>query len=154
MGYYGGNNIDLLTNMQLQGGRAKCHHGLDFLLSSSGDIAFTDEGSDNMRQRLLLYLATPKRNRVDPTVGCSYYEYIHEKMTEDNLAYLAGDLKEDLRTQFPEWDIQDVECFQGTNNREIRVNVIISTETVDLLLSTKDMEEISAMLAESMYWGG
>jgi len=146
--------MDLKTNLQLTGGRAKCHHGLDFILTSSGDIAFTDGESDNMRQRLLFYLATPKRNRIDPTIGCSYYEYIHVKMTKDNLAYLAGDLKKDLKQQFPEWGIQDVECCQGSDNHEIRVNIVATTGTVNLLMSADDMDDISAMLAESMYWGG
>ena len=61
--------VDLKTNDAITGGVSKCHGGRDLLLTPTGDIALTEDGQDNMTQRLAQWILTPKGELNDTKTG-------------------------------------------------------------------------------------
>lgn len=143
-----GDLMDLLTNRKIDGGWSKCHSGLDFLLTPTGDIALTEDGRDNQMQRLARWVVTPKGELTDPLAGCSLYTGRHSKLIREELDFLAGDLLMDLRYSFPEWIIKRVRCaatydLDGViNPNACACEITLADEVVDLLLSPDIPEEL------------
>ncbi len=140
--------MDLKTTDAIEGGYSKCHGGRDLMLTPTGDIALTEDGRDNLMQRLALWALTPKGELADPRAGCSYYAYRHAKMTREELKFLSNDLKADLRYSFPEWTIKDVECYSTRNldgtiaNNKCVCAVELSKETMELILDSNIVEDV------------
>ena len=151
--------VDLKTNDAITGGVSKCHGGRDLLLTPTGDIALTEDGHDNMTQRLALWILTPKGELTDPKAGNSYYSYRHAKMTRDNMAFLAGDLLADLRYSFPEWQVKGVECYPTYDvgsriaRNKCAVAIELAEETIDLLMSTDIPEDVWMGVKDFMRYG-
>lgn len=144
----GGFIIDLKCNQKLDGGWSKCHLSRDLLLTPTGDLALTEDGRDNMLQKLALWVVTPKGELTDPRAGCSLYTGRHSKNTGESLAFLSGDLLADLRYSFPEWMVRRVRCYSTYNeNGKIANNacacaIELAEETIDLFLPTEIPEEV------------
>jgi phage baseplate assembly protein W len=144
---------DLLTNFNLEQGSCKCHSLLDILLSPTGDLALTKTDQQTLRQRFLLYLATPKGERLDPTVGCCLHDFLHEINSPRVTRKLELYIESDLRTQFPELGIKTVRCSPSTYlDGEMEINVILADDSLQFLFTSDDLLNLSSMISELLFY--
>lgn len=106
---------DLRTNLDISSGFLHCHTALDLLLTAAGDLSIVS-GTDEIQQRFLLYLATPKGERFNPNIGCFAHDYLHEKNTQSNMREMEQDVLNDMLFQFPDLDVSSVSC--STDNED------------------------------------
>lgn len=138
---------DLRTNMDISSGHCRCHSSLDLDLTPSGDLALVD-GIEEMRQRFLLYLATPKGERIDPSIGSFAYDYLHEKNTSGNMRRMEQDVMSDFKTQFPEITAKSVTCIQSlTDPFQTEVAVKLSNGDMRFLYSPEELMAITTFLS-------
>jgi hypothetical protein len=132
---------DLKTNLRFEEGYVKCHSTLDLELTSSGDLALV-EGVDNTRQRLLLWFATPPGERLNPNIGCPWYNYQHKKNTESNLRELAGVMRYSLEQHFPDFKIRNV-VLTRIDPFVVYADMTIGYESLRFLFSSPDIVELN-----------
>jgi phage baseplate assembly protein W len=144
---------DLLTNFDLSTGYCKCHSMLDFAVSPTGDLSLTKNNQQAMRQRFLLYLATPKGERLQKDVGSCLHDFIHEINSPRITRKLELYIESDLRTQFSELEVKTVRCSPSTYlDGEMEINVIFGDDSLEFLFTPDDLMNLSSMLAEIMYY--
>lgn len=145
---------DVATNLDISTGFSHCHTALDILLTATGDLSIVS-GNDELRQRFLLYLATPKGERFDPEIGCFAYDYLHEKNTRNNMRKMEQDIMNDMNYQFPDIEVISVSCMKDASDPfrmqlDVRIagdNTLQFMYTPEELISlTKEIESISAEL--------
>lgn len=134
--------------MSMGAGRVRCHSNLDLVTTLTGDIAITPDDVTNYRQRLFMWLATPKGERIDPSVGCCLYDFLHNKATSTTARTLELYLASDLAVAFPELDVKSVRCKLSSDNRTFSVDVKLGDESLTFLFSDNDLLNISSQLAE------
>jgi hypothetical protein len=143
---------DLLTNFSLDTGWCKCHSLLDFAVSPTGDLSLTKNDQQAMRQRFLLYLATPKGERLSPLVGCCLHDFIHEINSPRITRKLELYIENDLRTQFSELQVKTVRCSPSTFlDGEMEMNVILADDSLQFLFTSDDLLNLSSMISEIMF---
>ena len=106
---------DIATNLDISPGFCQCHTALDIQLTATGDIAIIS-GTEEIQQRFLLYLATPKGERFDPNIGCFAHDYLHEKNTKSSMRMMEQDIIGDMSYQFPEITVNSVSCVQDDSD--------------------------------------
>jgi hypothetical protein len=132
---------DLKTNLKFEEGFVKCHSTLDIELTPSGDLALVD-GVNNTRQQILLWLATPQGERLDPQTGCPWYDYQHKKSTEGNLRELAGAMKFSLERFFPDLQIKDVQMIK-IDSHTFYVEIKLGGNSVRFLFTAPDIIQLN-----------
>ena len=100
---------DVATNLDISSGFSHCHTALDLLLTATGDLSIVS-GTDEIQQRFLLYLATPKGERFNSNIGCFAYDYLHEKNTRSSMRRMEQDVLNDMLYQFPDLNVSSVSC--------------------------------------------
>jgi hypothetical protein len=146
---------DLLTNFSLDTGICKCHASLDLLVNSQGDLALTKNDQQAMRQRFLLYLATPKGERLDPNVGSCIHDFVHEINSHKITRKLELFIQNDLIVQFPELNVKSVRCIPSTYlDGEMDVQVILSDSNMEFLFSPGDLMDMSSTISELLFYAG
>jgi hypothetical protein len=144
---------DLLTNFDLSGGYCKCHNVLDFRVGPEGDIALTKDDQQAMRQRFLIYLATPKGERLDPTVGSCIHDFIHEINAPKNTRRLELFIKDDLDKQFPELKTRAIRCQPSTYlDGEMEIRVILADDNLHFIFSPDDIMTLSSTISELLFY--
>lgn len=106
---------DIATNLDISPGFCQCHTALDIRLTATGDLAIIS-GTEEIQQRFLLYLATPKGERFDPNIGCFAHDYLHEKNTKSSMRMMEQDIIGDMSYQFPEITVNSVSCVQDDSD--------------------------------------
>lgn len=144
---------DLLTNLSLDAGSVKCHSAMDLLVGKTGDLALTKSSQQALRQRFVLYLGTPKGERLDPDIGNSMLDFLHEINSINNTRKLELYLENDIRDQFKELNAKYVICrpspsFAG----EMEARIILGNEDLQFLFSSEDLMNISSMISEILYY--
>jgi hypothetical protein len=140
---------DLQTNMSMGAGRLRCHSNLDLLTTCTGDLAITATEESNMRQRLFMWLATPKGERLDPSVGCCLYDFMHDKATSSNARLLEIAIGSDIQTLFPELAIKTIRCrLSDADNRTFYVDIKIGNESLSFLFDYNELLNFSSQIAE------
>ena len=149
---------DLLGNFNLHSGRVGCHSAWDLITTVSGDIALTRDAAENNRQRLLMWLATPKGERLDPTLGCCIHDYFHQKITSDLPRRLELDMRADLLSVFPELSIRNIKIVSNTylsgGNREIVCDITLGNDSLQFLANLFDMQGTNEAINDLIYHGG
>ena len=143
---------DLKTNLDISPGFNHCHSSLDILLTASGDLAIIT-GQEELRQRFFLYLATPKGERYDDSIGCSCLDYLHEKNTVSSARRLEQDIDNDINEQFPEWKVSSVFCRQNPID-PFELEVALKTTQGDMrfLYSPDELMSLTSMLSNMIYY--
>ena len=140
---------DLKLNMDLSMGELKCHRSVDLVLTPDGDLALTRTDSELMHQRLLLFLATPKGELLDPEQGSTFYEYLHRPVTGDNIASLRVNLEYDLKKWFPEFGVTRV-SISVIGRNSIYVVVYMADDAIRFLYDPGEVVQMSNMISESL----
>lgn len=138
---------DLMINMDLGPGRDKCHYALDILLTPSGDLAIVS-GDAELKQRFLMYLATPHGERPSkPEVGCFVHDYLNERNTNEVLRLMEHDIRADMK-QFPELIVSSVTCQRSISDDEfsIDVRVNVSQGRLNFLFNPDELMNISSQI--------
>lgn len=137
---------DLMTNLDLSPGRSGCSLSLDVLLTPDGDLAIVS-GEDELKQRFILYRATPKGERLDPTLGCTEYDYLHEKNTNNEMRKMAQDIYTDCSRYFPELKARSILCEKSPDDEySVRVLSILAENNIEFLFNPKSLMTISSTL--------
>jgi hypothetical protein len=144
---------DLLTNFSLDVGDCKCHSLLDLRVSATGDLALTRDPQQALRQRFLIYLATPKGERLNPNIGCSLHDFTHELNVPNISRKLELYIENDLKTQFPELKVRNVRCSPSSYiGGAMEMTVIFADNNLQFLFTSDDLLNLSSMIAELIYY--
>lgn len=153
-----GKGGDLLTDFSLIGSMFSCHDSIDLVTTVTGDLALTKDETENNRQRLLMWLATPKGERLDPSIGCCLHDYFHAKMTGSIYRQLELDIESDLKSVFPEMTISDiaVENISDTSsgNRIVQVGVTLGDDSIKFLSDFNSSSALNEKINSLLYYGG
>jgi hypothetical protein len=140
--------------MDISTGHCRCHTALDICLDPTGDISLIT-GQEEINQRFFLYLAIPKGEFYLPDVGCYAYDFLHEKVTSNNLRRMEQDLLADMEYQFPELAIQSVTCQKDLSDPfQVRIMLRLSNEELIYLYSQEELMTLVSLLSnivESSY---
>jgi hypothetical protein len=137
--------MDILTNMDITEGRCRCHEALDILLTSTGDIALTEDDGQELMQRFLLYLAVPHGERYNPNIGCFLHDFLHEKITANNIRRLEQAIESDIKYQFPEVDLKSISCqISDSDPAEILIHMVVSSGVLQFLFTSEEMLFVSS----------
>lgn len=143
---------DLKTNLDISPGFNHCHTSLDIQLTANGDLAIIT-GEAELRQRFFLYLATPKGERYDTSIGCSCLDYLHEKNTHEAAHRLAQNIENDINDQFPEWKISSVICRQNPIDPfELEISLKVAQGDMKFLYSPSELMSLTSMLSNMIYY--
>jgi hypothetical protein len=149
---------DLLSNFNLSGGQIGCHSAWDLVTTVTGDIALTRDLAENNRQRLLLWLATPKGERPDPSLGCCIHDYFHQKITKDLPRRLSLDMRADLLSVFPTLNIKNINVTAVTplsgGNREIECDISLGDDSLQFLANFEALDATNEIINQLIYSGG
>lgn len=137
---------DILTNMDLSYGRANCHSALDILLTPDGDLAICT-GDLELRQRFVMYRATPKGERLNPLLGCAEYDYLHEKNVSTEMRKMSQDIYADLQAYFPEMKGKSVTCELSEEDAyKVNIYTLLAVDNINFLFNAKSLMNISSTL--------
>jgi hypothetical protein len=147
---------DIMMSMDFGPGWSKCHSAGDLPLTASGDFALTKSAFVNIRQRMLLYFMTPKGERLESTLGCCLFDYIHELDTQENRRLFELALENDIRVAFPTLELKGIRVATRGNDidniREVVVKVILGNEDMDFLLNAGgDIQDISEQVSADVF---
>jgi hypothetical protein len=153
-----GNGGDLLCNFSLSGSMLTCHTNFDLLTTITGDLALTKDDEENNRQRLLMWMATPKGERINPATGCCLHDYFHEKMTGSIYRRLELDLKTDLKSVFPTLDIKNLSVDNisdlESGNRTIQVGITLGDDSLKFVADFNSLVSFNDTINSLIYYGG
>lgn len=140
---------DIATNLDISPGFCQCHTALDIRLTATGDLAIIS-GTEEIQQRFLLYLATPKGERFDPNIGCFAHDYLHEKNTKSNMRMMEQDILGDMSYQFPEVKVNSVSCVQDDSDPfQMRLYVKIPGDnTLKFLYTPQELVSLTNELSK------
>lgn len=140
---------DVRTNLDISPGFCQCHTALDIQLTATGDLAIIS-GTEEIQQRFLLYLATPKGERFDPNIGCFAHDYLHEKNTKSNMRMMEQDILGDMSYQFPEVTVKSVSCIKDESDpSKMRLDVRLSSnDTLKFLYTPQELVTLTKELSE------
>jgi phage baseplate assembly protein W len=137
---------DLMTNLQTEGGVCQCRGNLDFVLTSTGDLALISDTNQCMRQRIIIWLATPKGERRSPDTGCLLWDYLFQPVTGSMLAELRVKLTRELQETFPEMEVKSVRVEQATGfgegGHKVLITVIMAGDQIQFMFSADEMKEM------------
>ena len=143
---------DLKTNLDISPGFCHCHTSLDLLLTANGDLAIIT-GQDELSQRFFLYLATPKGERYNTSIGCSCLDYLHEKNTAYAARKLEQDIHSDINDQFLELKISSVLCRQNPIDPfELEIALRTTQGNMKFLYSPDELMSLTSMLSNMIYY--
>lgn len=138
---------DLKTNMDISSGYCHCHTALDLTLTPDGDLSVIS-GQEELNQRFFIYLATPKGERYDSNIGCYAYDYLHEKVTSNNMRRMEQDLLADMKYQFPELAVQSVTCRKELSDPfQMQIMLRLSNEELLYLYSQEELMTLVSLLS-------
>lgn len=149
---------DLLGNFDLRGGMVGCHSSWDLVTTVTGDLALTKDEEENNRQRLLMWMALPKGERIDPSIGCCLHDYFHAKISGHVLKSLELDIENELKTVFPDAKISNVRVKKvaplSDGTREIIVDVTINNDRFAFQAISSVLDGLNEYINDMMYHGG
>lgn len=144
---------DLKTNLRIEGGTCKCHGNLDLELTPSGDLALISDPAECLRQRIVLWLATPKGERRDSEVGCLLWDYLHQKLTGSTLKELEVRLVRELTLNFPELVVSSVKCERATGldegGHKVIITAILGSDKVEFMYGADELRALYESVWES-----
>jgi len=132
---------DLKTNLRFDTGVVKCHSTQDLELTPYGDIALTSSDLDLFDQQFLLYWGTPPGERIDPNIGCPWYDFQHERATDTELARFEAAMEKSIEYHFPELKVQSVK-FEYLDTRTIFGDITLSSGSIKFLLDRDEMMDL------------
>ena len=137
---------DIKSNLNLEPGRCGCSLSLDALLTPDGDLAIVT-GDEELRQRFIIYRATPKGERLDPNLGCTEFDYLHEKNTARVLRGMEVDIQNDMEYMFPEIKYASVLCDKWPDDEyRIKIMTVLSQGNLEFLFNPRELMTISSQL--------
>jgi hypothetical protein len=149
---------DLLSNFSLSGGMCGCHSTWDLTPTITGDLALTKDETENNRQHLLMWLALPKGERLNPSLGCCLHDYFHRKITGTIYRELSLDIGSDLKSVFPEVDIKNivVESISDLSggNRTMQIGITLGDDDLQFVADFNTITEINDTINSLLYYGG
>jgi len=142
-----GTGGDLLASFDLSAWIVGCHSSWDLLTTITGDLALTKDTAENNRQRLLMWMVLPRGERLDPSIGCCLYDYLHAKMTDILGKQLELDLKADLSQVFPDLKIKQLSVNQIKDltggNREIQMSMYLGDDKLQFAANWGDISKVN-----------
>jgi len=133
--------------MDIGPGYSHCHSALDLRLTAQGDLAIIS-GTDEIKQRMLLYLGIPRGERQDIRIGSSALNYLHEKNTNNNMRRLEQDILGDMKYQFSDLPVQSVTCTQGlTDPFQFNLSVRLSDGDMNFLYTPEELLRLTSDIA-------
>ena len=140
---------DIATNLDISPGFCQCHTALDIRLTATGDLAIIS-GTEEIQQRFLLYLATPKGERFDPNIGCFAHDYLHEKNTKSSMRMMEQDIIGDMSYQFPEITVNSVSCVQDDSDPfRMQLDVkLANNNTLKFLYTPQELVSLTKELSK------
>jgi len=145
---------DLKINQSMEGGRCRCHSDMDLVTTTTGDLAVTMDKDEHMRQRMVLWLATPRGEVYNqPYAGCVLHDYIHERMSGSVLARLERDLKQDMQDHFPELGVTSITCNKVSDDPcELQILGRLSEDGIEFFVNLADIDMLSNEFASAFFW--
>lgn len=137
---------DIATNQSYGKGSVRCHGNTDIALTATGDIALTTDAFSNLRQRMMMYIMTPKGERLDPDLGCVLWDFFFEKDRPEELRLFELTLENDIRTAFPDLDLKGIRIISSGNDsvgRTTTAKVILGNEDLEFVFPRNDITDVS-----------
>ena len=153
-----GTGGDLLSNFSLSGGIIGCHSSWDLCTTVTGDLALTKDDIENSRQRLLMWIALPRGERLDNKLGCCVHEYFHQKNVRNVRRKLELDVTSDLNDVFPDLSIRNI-AVKSINdlsggNREVVIALTLGPDNLQFVANWNEIMNITEEMSEIIYYGG
>lgn len=149
---------DLLCNFSLSAGTIGCHSTWDLMTTITGDLALTKDEAENNRQRLLMWIAIPKGERLQRSVGCCLHDYFHAKLTGAIYRQLELDVGSDLKSVFPDLDIKNifVENIMGMSNgtNAIQIGVTLGDDSLQFISDFNTVTSVNDSINSLFYYSG
>ena len=153
-----GKGGDILCNFDLTGWLIGCHSSWDLRTTVTGDLALTKDETENNRQRLLMWMALPKGERLDPSLGCCIHDYFHEKITGNVSRRLALDMRSDLKQVFPDLDIKNISIDKVSGleggNTEVVASISLGNDGLQFVANWNEIMSINEEMTSIIYNGG
>jgi hypothetical protein len=153
-----GNGGDLLCNFDLHSWVIGCHSSWDLVTTVTGDLALTKDEDENNRQRLLMWLALPKGERLNPKWGCCLHDYFHEKMTGNISRRLELDIRSDLKDVFPNMNIKNIAVTSVKASteglREISIDMSLGNDNLRFVADFNNIASVNEEINSLIYTGG
>ena len=154
-----GQGGDLLSNFSLGPGMCGCHSSWDLITTITGDLALTKDEAENNRQRLLMWIATPKGERINPSIGCCLHDYFHAKLSNSIYRQIELDVEADLKSVFPDLTIQNL-CIdnisdtEGDGSRTIQIGITLGNDSIKFLSDFNSASTVNDSISSLLYYGG
>lgn len=153
-----GSGGDLLSNFNLSSWIVGCHSSFDLVTTITGDLALTKDDAENNRQRLLMWMALPKGERINPALGCCLHDYFHEKITGNISRRLQLDLQKDLKGVFPDLNIKNISVEKiaplSGGIREILVAITLGDDSLQFIANWNEIMGANEEINSIMLTGG
>lgn len=146
---------DLACNANLTSrGSFRCHLNMDYVLTPTGDIAVICGAARLLLQHLLIWVATPLGEDIDPNVGCILHKYTFGKATQTNMDKLELELKANMQYNFPEYEITNVRVIsaydQISDLHGIVVSALFNTEEITFFTDSTNLAEMWSAMRQSL----
>ena len=153
-----GTGGDLRSNFSLGPGLCGCHSSFDLSLTVTGDLALTADEEENNRQRLLMWMALPKGERLNPNLGCCLHDYFHAKVTNVIYRQLELDIRSDLKPVFHDLDIKNIAVESVSDlsggNRTIQTGITLGDDTLQFISDFNTVTSINDSINSLLFYGG
>lgn len=132
---------DLKTNTLLESGLVKCHSRLDLEITPYGDIALTKSEEERFMQCFMIYWGIPPGERIDPRIGCPWFDYQHAKSTDANLQSFERDLELSLKWHFPELGVRSLH-LEYLDSHTIYGVLTMSADELRFIIDEREMMDL------------
>lgn len=101
--------------------------GVEIPFKSEGVFTSTYETKDAIKYNLLNFLLTNPGERIaNPEFGAGLRKFIFEQITEENLDFLEDKIKDDIRNNLPNINLQRVTVTANDNSNQVTVSIFYS----------------------------
>lgn len=146
---------DMVTTMDISGGRVRCHMAVD-LITSSGDLVICNSYEQYLIQKIILHFATPKGERLNkPGIGSNLRGKMFSPLSEERLYRLKKEIEYDFQNQFSDIKIANIEVKKSEAEQD-SVSITIKTYTIGDIEVFANLQELNMLtwgLTNSFGWG-
>jgi len=139
-----------LNGKVMEIGFCRCHGQMDLAVAAPGGLDVVTDVEECIMQRLWIYLATKKGERLNKKLGCCLFKYFHKPLTSSVLKDLESEFLRDLKKVYPEFSSFSVSATSNARN-EVEINAYIGSNVVNFTTNEEELNYLNKLLHDTLY---
>lgn len=105
-----------------------------------------------------MWMALPKGERLNPSLGCCLHDYFHRKITNVIYRQLELDIRSDLKSVFPELSIKNIAVDNisdlSSGNRTIQIGITLGDDNLKFIADFEAVTSVNDTINSLLFYGG